>query len=66
MPAKSKKQQMAAGIALSTKRGDESVRSLKGASKQMYNSMSEKELKDFARTRRGNLPASKGAKRKVH
>lgn len=66
MPAKSKKQQMAAGAALAAKRGDETVRSLKGASKQMHNSMSEKELKDLARTRRGNLPASKNAKRTSH
>ncbi len=50
---------MAAGAALSAKRGDESTRSLKGASRQMYNSMSEKELKDLARTRRGNLPNQK-------
>lgn len=57
---------MAAGAALSAKRGDSRVRSLQGASKQMYGSMSEKELKDLARTRRGNLPASKGGNRKSH
>lgn len=57
---------MAAGAALSAKRGDSRKGSLQGASKQMYNSMSEKELKDLARTRRGNLPASKNANRKIH
>jgi len=35
MPAKSKKQQMAAGAALSAKRGAKKS-SLKGASKEMY------------------------------
>jgi len=41
MPAKSKKQQMAAGAALAAKRGERSKASLKGASRQMVNSMSE-------------------------
>jgi len=44
MPAKSKKQQMAAGAALSAKRGEKSKGSLRGASKQMAKSMSEKQL----------------------
>ena len=35
MPARSKKQQMAAGAALSAKRGETSKSQLKGASKQM-------------------------------
>lgn len=60
MPAKSKKQQMAAGIALSAKRGEKPVDSLKGASRQMHNSISQKELKDLARTQRGNLPQKRG------
>ncbi len=59
MPARSKKQQMAAGAALSAKRQETSVASLKGASRQMYDSMNEKELKDLARTQRGNLPNHK-------
>ena len=58
MPAKSKKQQMAAGAALGAKRGENKVSELKGASRQMYKSMSEKELKALARTTRGNLPAN--------
>lgn len=56
MPAKSKKQQMAAGAALSAKRGDTPKASLKGASKQMAESMSEKELKTMASTKRKKLP----------
>jgi Protein of unknwon function (DUF3008) len=64
MPAKSKKQQMAAGAALSAKRGDTPKSSLKGASKQMAESMSEKELKKMASTKRKTLPkrAAKAAK----
>ena len=48
MKAQSKAQQRAAGAALSAKRGDTKVSELQGASKQMYDSMSEKELEDFA------------------
>jgi hypothetical protein len=59
MPAKSKKQQMAAGAALSAKRGDQPKSSLKGASKEMVNSMTEKELEDLAKTRRKDLPTKK-------
>jgi hypothetical protein len=56
MPAKSKKQQMAAGAALAAKRGEAPRASLKGASKDMAKSMSEKELQDLASTRRSDLP----------
>jgi hypothetical protein len=59
MPAKSKKQQMAAGAALAAKRGKRSKSSLKGASKEMAESMSEKQLEDFAKTKRGKLPEKK-------
>jgi hypothetical protein len=59
MPAKSKKQQMAAGAALSAKRGERKASSLKGASKQMAKSMSEKELRDMAKTKRKKLPSKK-------
>ena len=59
MPAKSKKQQMAAGAALAAKRGERSKSSLKGASKQMAKSMSAKQLKDFASTKRKKLPRKK-------
>ena len=56
MPAKSKVQQKAAGAALSAKRGETEVSDLQGASKQMYDSMSEDELEDFASTDRHDLP----------
>ncbi len=56
MPAKSKAQQKAAGAALSAKRGDTKAQELKGASKEMYESMSEKQLKDFAATKRKGKP----------
>ncbi|MGW9229302.1 DUF3008 family protein [Pseudorhizobium sp. NPDC055634] len=56
MPAKSKAQQKAAGAALSAKRGDTKKSELKGASKSMEKSMSEKELKDMASTKRKGKP----------
>ena len=54
--AESKKQQMAAGAALAAKRGETPESSLRGASKQMATSMSEKELRDMAATKRKDLP----------
>jgi hypothetical protein len=59
MPAKSQAQQKAAGAALSAKRGDAKVGSLKGASKSMYKSMSEKELHKMASTSRKGKPQHK-------
>jgi len=59
VPAKSKKQQMAAGAALAAKRGERSRASLKGASRQMAESMSEDQLEEFAGTKRKNLPKKK-------
>ena len=56
MPAKSKAQQKAAGAALSAKRGDTPKSKLKGASKQMEESMSEKQLEEFAATKRKGKP----------
>lgn len=56
MPAKSKAQQKAAGAALSAKRGETPKSKLKGASKQMVKSMSEKQLKDFAKGSRKGKP----------
>jgi hypothetical protein len=56
MPAKSKAQQQAAGIALSVKEHEKPKSSLKGASKSMYDSMSEKELKKMASTSRKTKP----------
>lgn len=62
MPAKSRAQQEAAGIALSVKQGDKSKSSLKGASKSMYDSMSGKELKKMASTSRKGKPEHKSKK----
>lgn len=56
VPARSKKQQMAAGAALSAKRGERSKKSLRGASKQMAKSMSKSELRKMAKTKRKKLP----------
>jgi hypothetical protein len=56
MPAKSKAQQKAAGAALSAKRGDTKKSELKGASREMYESMSEKELEELAETKRKGKP----------
>ncbi|WP_025371588.1 DUF3008 family protein [Advenella mimigardefordensis] len=56
MPAKSQNQQQAAGAALAAKRGETKVSSLKGASRSMYDSMSEKELEELASTRRKGKP----------
>ena len=56
MPAKSQAQQKAAGAALSAKRGDTPKSKLKGASKQMVESMSEKQLEEFAHTKRKGKP----------
>ena len=60
MPAKSAAQQKAAGAALSAKRGDTPKSQLKGASKQMVESMSEKELEKMASTKRKGKPEHVG------
>lgn len=57
MPARSKAQQKAAGAALSAKRGETPKSKLWGASREMYESMSEKELDKIASTRRKSLPS---------
>ncbi|WP_428426316.1 DUF3008 family protein [Pararhizobium sp.] len=61
MPAKSQAQQKAAGAALSAKRGETKKSELKGASKSMEKSMTEKELKELAETDRKTLPEKKKA-----
>ena len=60
MPAKSKAQQKAAGAALAAKRGDESKSSLKGPSRHMAESMTEKELETMASTKRKGKPEHVG------
>ncbi len=59
MPAQSKAQQKAAGAALSAKRGETKKSELKGASKDMVESMTEKELEKLAATKRKGLPDKK-------
>ena len=56
MPAKSAAQQKAAGAALSAKRGDTPKSELKGASKSMVETMTEKQLEEFAHTKRKGKP----------
>jgi hypothetical protein len=56
MPAKSAAQQKAAGAALSAKRGDTPKSMLKGASRGMEESMTEKELEKMAHTQRKGKP----------
>jgi len=60
MPAESKSQQQAAGIALAARRGEISIHKLRGASRQMYNSMTTEELEKYAGTKHKGLPKKKG------
>ena len=60
MPAKSAAQQKAAGAALSAKRGDTPKSKLKGASKHLVESMTEKQLEEFASTKRKGKPEHAG------
>jgi len=55
MPAKSKVQQRAAGMALAAKEGKISPSKLYGAAKQMYQSMSAEQLRHYAETKRKSL-----------
>lgn len=59
MPARSKAQQKAAGAALSAKRGDTAKSELKGASREMLDSMSETELEELASTKLAGKPEHK-------
>lgn len=59
MPATSKAQQRAAGAALSAKRGEIDKSDLQGASKEMYETMTEDELEDLAATSHDDLPEKK-------
>ena len=54
---------MAAGAALSAKRGETPKKSLKGASKSMAESMTKKQLEEIASTKRKKLPKRAGAKK---
>jgi hypothetical protein len=59
MPAVSKAQQKAAGAALAAKRGETSKSDLNGASREMYDEMTEDELDERASTKRKGLPERK-------
>ncbi|WP_411817234.1 DUF3008 family protein [Hyphococcus sp. DH-69] len=59
MPAESKAQQQAAGAALSAKRGETKKSDLQGASKEMYETMTEDELEELASTDHDDLPDKK-------
>lgn len=59
MPAKSKAQQKAAGAALAAKRGEQDKDELKGAARDMYDSMTEDQLEDFAESPRKGKPQHK-------
>jgi hypothetical protein len=63
MPAKSKAQQKAAGAALSAKRGETAKSALKGASREMEDSMSERQLEELASTPRKGKPERASGKR---
>jgi hypothetical protein len=52
----SKAQQKAAAAALSAKRGQTKISDLKGAAKEMYESMTEEELEELAEADRRDLP----------
>jgi hypothetical protein len=54
--ANSKAQQMAAGAALSAKRGEQKKSDLQGASIEMYETMSEQQLEQMAAPSRDELP----------
>ena len=59
MPAKSKAQAQAAGVALACKRGEIPVSRLKGAALSMYKSMTAAQLEEYAGTGRKGLPKHK-------
>ncbi|HBG31452.1 DUF3008 family protein [Candidatus Macondimonas diazotrophica] len=61
MPAKSKAQQKAAGAALAAKRGETSKTQLQGPARQMYESMSERQLEELASTPRQDKPEHKSS-----
>ncbi|WP_210526950.1 DUF3008 family protein [Rubellimicrobium arenae] len=56
MPAHSKAQQRAAGAALAAKRGEIKPEDLQGASREMFDDMTEDQLEELASTRHEGLP----------
>lgn len=61
MPAKSKAQQRAMGMALAAKKGKIPKKKLKGSAKEMMK-MDETDLVEFAKTKRKGLPNRKKKK----
>ena len=64
MPSKSKVQQATAGIAYKAKKGEIPVGMLNEAARGMYDSMSMKQLKEFASTKHKGLPKRKKPKKR--
>jgi len=60
MPAESKSQQRAAGMALAAKRREIPVSRLKGAAKDMYDSMTTAQLEEYASGSTKGKPEHKG------
>ena len=56
MPARSKAQQKAAGAALAAKRDPAKVKELWGAAREMYETMDERQLEEFAETPLAAIP----------
>ena len=65
MPPKSKAQRRAAGIALAAKRGEISPKSLKGASRSMYESMNKRQLEEYASGSEARKPYRKPKKKRA-
>ena len=59
MKAQSKAQQKAAGAALAAKRGEIDREELQGASREMFDTMTEAELEEMASDSREDLPERK-------
>jgi len=62
LPSLSKAQQSAAGLAYQAKKGEIPVAMLNGAARKMYESMTIRQLRHYANTKRKGLP--KHVKRK--
>lgn len=60
MKAQSEAQQKAAGAALSAKRGETPKSKLQGASKEMFETMTEAELEEMAAVKHDKVPEQKG------
>ena len=56
MPARSRAQQKAAGAALAAKRDPAKAKDLWGAAREMYETLSERQLEEFAETPLDNIP----------